>query len=190
MSRREYKTLPVQRTPLWQVFLIVIGVLAAILWAIIAANTRDPLWFLGGSYIPAPPNRIVIYEQGAMRTILPGDPEYDRLSQAILSSIDRLNSPSLIDIGLSEQTMDDFRTQFTVMEVYFPEPIRYHAPVHIIPPDKILIPLKGRHAGRGYFFLGNGDEPYRAGALRMQDDTPLREVLTDMGIELETPWTE
>ncbi len=189
MSRRQYPTLPVHRTPLWQVFLIVIAVLAAILWAIVASNTRDPLWFLGGSYIPAPPNRIVIHEKGEMQTILPGDPDYDRLADAILVSVAKLNSPSMIDIGLSEQTMNDFLTQFTVMEVFFPEPIRYHAPVRIIPPDKLLIPLKGRHAGRAYFFLGNGEAPYRAGALRMQDETPLREVLTDMGIELEEPWT-
>jgi hypothetical protein len=189
MSRSEFKTPSVQRTSRWRVFLFVIAVLAAIVWAIVAAKTRDPLWLLGGSYIPAPPSRIAIHAKGEMQTILPGDPEYDPLSDAILASVGELDSPHLVDVGLSEETLNELLTQSTAMEVFFPEPLRYHAAVRIVPPDKLLIPLKGHHAGRAYMFLGNGETPYRPGALRMQDDTPLREVLAAMGIDIEEPGT-
>jgi hypothetical protein len=187
MSRSKSKIPSVQRTSRWRVLLFVIAVLVAIVWVIVAAKTQDPLWPLGGSYIAAPPSRIAIHEQGEMQTILPGDPEYDRLSDAILASVGELDSTRPIDVGLSEEILNGLLTQSTVIEVFFPEPIRYHTAVRIIPPDKLLIPLKGRYAGRAYMFLGNGETAYRPGALRMQDDTPLREVLATMGIDVEEP---
>jgi hypothetical protein len=189
MSRSEFKTPSVQRMSRGRVVLVAIAILAAMAWAIVAAKTHDPLWPLGGSYIPAPPSRIAIHEKGEMQTILPGDPIYDRLSDAILASVGELDSPRRIDVGLSEEILNDLLTQSTSMEVFFPEPLRYHAAVRIIPPDKLLIPLKGRYAGRAYMFLGNGETPYRPGALCMQDDTPLREALVEMEIDIEEPRT-
>jgi hypothetical protein len=176
-----------RKTPLWQVVLMVGFFLALIMWLVVAASARDALWFLGGSQIPAPPQRIVIHRSGETQTVVLGDADYENLSQALVQSLSRLNSTSPIDIGLSEETMADYMTRFTVIEAYFPQPIRYHTPVWLTAPDKVLIPIQGRHAGQGLFFLGNGDADYRAGALRMKDDAALLAALGDMGIEVAEP---
>lgn len=149
-----------------------------------AFNTGNWLWFQNNSTLPKP-DRIVIYNYGETRVLLPGHDHFLELAEASVASLSKFNNSGLVPIGLSEETLQDYETQSIVIELYYNSPVRINSIARIGEPTQFLIPIEGRHAAGKYVFRGNRGE-YLAGALRMADSSPLISALSSMGIVVES----
>jgi hypothetical protein len=81
---------------------------------------------------------------------------------------------------LSEATLAEYQERGTILELYFDEPVDVHLPFDDGQPTALLIPIQGRHAGRGYVFRGK-DGKWWVGQLVMSDSQPLLEALSTLG---------
>lgn len=160
--------------------LIVSGlVLFGIIYTVIVFNTGNLLWFMSRAEV-SDPIRIVIVDKGERITYQPGDPEFDKLRTAISASASQLDNNNLIGIGLSESTIHDYETQYTVMEVHYAYPIKFNTSFRVGEPTVLLFPITGRHAATGLFFRGSRGE-WWYGALRMDNPEPLYNALEELG---------
>lgn len=178
MTRKAHKGLAV-----FEPFLI-LGLMAAIaIYVVNVLNTHDWLWFTSQA-TEIQPTRMVLVNQGQRTTIVPGHPDFQGLSVALSQSLAELGNTNLIDVGLSDETLNYYNEHGVVLEVYFDRPVQYHASFRVGDPTQLLIPIEGRHAGSGYFFRGAQGQ-WWFGALRMADPQPLYAVLQDMGFPVQ-----
>jgi hypothetical protein len=76
--------------------------------------------------------------------------------------------------------MRQYHEEALVVEVYYPQNIRFNTIARMERVNQLLIPVEGPHAGRRYLFIGyNGS--WLAGVLVMSDDQPLHEALRALG---------
>jgi hypothetical protein len=163
------------------IFLIIFAAVAV--YAVNVFNTGNWQWYKAEVIVPRP-SRIVIVDHGQRTTLAPGYSGFPQLADAITESITHVNNNDLIPIGLSRMTLADYSEKALVMEVYFDQPLRFNTTFRGGEPTQILIPLKGSHAGSGYFFRGAQGE-WWYGALRMVDATPLLALLSEMGFVVD-----
>ena len=166
---------PQQGSNVVRAFLVTALAFFAIGYGVIAWNANNLLWFLSTAELSAP-LRIVINDRGERIAFTPEDPEFEPLAEAIAASVSELNNSDLLPIGLSEQTLADYDSQFVVMEVHYSRPIEFNTSFRAGEPSNLLIPITGRHAGDGIFFRGERGE-WWYGGLRMADPEPLYEEL-------------
>lgn len=171
---------PHQKMSLLPPFLILIFVAVTAVYGVNALNTQDWLWFQSKTTIVERPHRIVIIDHGRRTELLPGHDNYSELASATESALTELANSDLINIGLSQETLADYKDDSLVMELYFNRPLRFHTSSRTGEPTQILIPLEGRHAGSGYFFRG-AQGTWWYGAMRMADPGPLYAALAQMG---------
>jgi hypothetical protein len=150
-----------------------------IIYLIGVFNTGNWLW-------PLPiqpkyePSRIVIHDGGQTVDYHPGVAGFVELTAALDASLAGFSNLELIPIGLSEDTLQEYDQSGVVMEVYYPQDIRFNTIARMRNINQLLIPIVGRHADLRYVFLG-GDGRWMTGALVMENDQPIREALRELG---------
>jgi len=171
------ETLP--KFKLWEPFFILIGVAAGILWLLNTLNTGNPLWFLPlqPTYEPS---RIVIRHYGEIITIRRGEPGYTELSEALNKTLSDFDNTALISIGLSEETLRRYNEEELVLEAYYADEVEFNTPVRMAGVKQLLFPIDATHDGNRYVFIGANGE-WRAGAMVVKDDTPLKNALLVLG---------
>ncbi len=161
--------------------LVSIFFIFAVIYIVISFNSGGFLWFLSNTG-EAEPIRIIITDNGEKILYRPGEPEFEKLVPVIREAISNLNNNSLVGIGLSEVTLEEYQTRFTIMEVHYDRPLDFGTSFRTGEPTKLLFPITGRHAAVGLFFRGDSDE-WMYGALRMQDPSALYTSLEEMGFK-------
>jgi hypothetical protein len=150
-----------------------------LIYAINVLNTEDWLWFISRS-VDAHPNRIVVWLEGEKIVIQPGHEHFTQLSEAAHHSLHDFNNTNLIDIGFGEDTLTYYESNGVLVELFFDQPVEFHAPFRTGEPTQLLVPVNGRHAGHDYFFRGSKGE-WWFGAMRMTDSSHLLSALSALG---------
>lgn len=152
-----------------------------VFYAINVLNTGNWLWFRSRA-VNVKPARIVIVNHGERTVISPGHADFIPLSEAVETSLEKLNNTDLVGIGLSEQTLADYDSQSLILELYFDKPVVFNSMARTGEPTQLLIPINGRHSDGNYVFRGAKGE-WWYGAVRMADPDPLMSALQSMGYQ-------
>ena len=81
--------------------LTLVGVIGLFAYAVIAAMSSDPLWFLGGASVPDP-ERIVVRVDGQEAVLTAASPGYELIVEAAREALSRFDNLSPRSAGLSE----------------------------------------------------------------------------------------
>jgi hypothetical protein len=156
-----------------------VGVFLLIAYLVGAMNTDNWLWFLPvqPSFTPS---RIVVRDRGQTIEYREGVEGFDELVAALDASLNEFRNTDLIPLGLSDVTLKEYNESAVVIEVYYPQNIRFNTAVRMRDIDQLLIPIEGRHSGLGYVFPGS-DGLWLAGAFVMADDQPIMEAMRSLG---------
>jgi hypothetical protein len=162
-----------------QPFLMAVVAFAFIIYLIGALNTGNWLWVLP-IQPHYEPSRIVVRDRGQSVEYRPGIDGFIELSTAIDTALADFANLELIPIGLSEETLQEYNESAVVMEIYYPQDIRFNTISRMSNVNQLMIPIQGRHADLRYVFLGS-DGRWLTGALVMDNDQPVRDVMRDLG---------
>lgn len=159
-------------------FFILVIIALGIIWLLNAFNTGNPLWFLPiqPTYIPS---RIIVRDYGTAVTLNSG-PEFDTLRAALDDTLSGFKNTALIDLGLSDETLQRYREEELVVEVYYPRNITFNTSVRMSHVNQLLIPIDGTHAGNDYVFIGSNGRWF-AGVMMVNDMSPLLAVMRELG---------
>jgi hypothetical protein len=160
--------------------LILVFAFLLIFWAINALNTGNVFWFLPVQ--PTfQPTRIVVRNYGQTVDLQPGAPGFSELSQALTETFaNGFDNTALVSIGLSDETLRRYAEEELVIESYYGQDISFNTRVRMNGVTQLLIPVEGTHDDQRYLFMGaHGD--WRAGAMVMSDDSPLRNAMRELG---------
>ena len=102
------------------------------------------------------------------------------MAQATRKALSSFLNSAPVPLGLSDETLESYQHRFTVLELYYDEPVDFHLPFNDGGPTALLIPITGRHAGHGYVFRGGNGE-WWATPLRMADPQPIFDALSALG---------
>lgn len=142
-----------------------------------ALSTGDLVWIL--PYFAGEPARIVLYRQGESVEIAPDSPDYRTLNDALnraLSSVSNYHET----LGMSDQTLADYRARSLALEIFYPQPVVIHSRFHFGRPNTLFIPLAGYHSQYDVVFGGiNGS--YWPGGLGLKGLPLLKEKLVELG---------
>lgn len=172
------ETLP--KFKLREPLLILVFAFLFIFWTINALNTGNIFWFLPVQ--PTfQPTRILVRNYGQTIDLQPGAPGFTELSQALTETFaNGFDNNALVSIGLSDETLRRYAEEELVIESYYGQDISFNTRVRMNGITQLLIPLDGTHADARYLFMGgNGD--WRAGAMVLTDDSPLRNAMRELG---------
>lgn len=172
-----------QGSSILQPLLIFLGAVLFIVYLVGALNTGNWLWVLPiqPDYEPA---RILIRDQGQVMEYRPGDSGFAELAAALNLAFADFSNLDLIPIGLSDETLQDYNESSLVIEIYYPQDIRFNTIVRMRNVNQLLIPIEGRHAGNRYVFLG-ADGRWLTGAFVMTNDQPVRDALAALGYTVQ-----
>ncbi len=172
-----------QGSSVLQPLLIFVGAILLIVYLVGALNSGNWLWLLPiqPDYEPA---RILIRDNGQTTEYRPGVDGFIELAAALDLAFSDFSNLDLIPIGLSDETLQDYNESSLVMEIYYPQDIRFNTIVRMSNVNQLLIPIEGRHAGNRYVFLG-ADGRWLTGAFVMTNDQPIRDALGALGFALE-----
>lgn len=161
------------------VFTVVI-VVAVLIYALVALNTQDHLWFV--STFSERPNQIVINCYGEQLILREGSPYFDGLVElinAVLSGRKYWDSTTL-----SEETYQEYQksSNMMVIELFYAPRVRIHSFYKYFSNlDSIVIPLDGRHANTNAIF-GRVNDLSTAGALHFEGIPDIREYIEEQAI--------
>jgi hypothetical protein len=171
--------MPSQNKSLLEPILIFVVVIGLLVYGVVAAISGDLMWFLGRASLPNP-ERIVIRVDGEETVLTPYSPGYDLMVKATKNALSSFVNSAPIPLGLSDETIAEYQHNFTVLELYYDEPVDFHLPFNDGNPTALLIPIEGRHAGHGYVFRG-GNGTWWARPLSMSDPQPIHNTLSTLG---------
>lgn len=162
-----------------QPFLMLVGVFLLIAYLVGALNSDNWLWILPiqPTYTPS---RILVRDRGQSIEYREGDEGFAELAAALNASLSEFNNRDLVPLGLSDLTLQEYAETAVVIEVYYPQNIRFNTPVRMNDINQLLIPIEGRHGGLKYVFPGS-DGLWLAGAFVMTDDKPLMDAMRSLG---------
>lgn len=163
----------------WQPILIVLFVVVGIIWLVGALNAGNMLWWLPVQPTFAP-SRVVIRNRGETINLQPTMEGFPEMQEAIQASLSSFDNADLVPLGLSDETLRRYNEEELVVEVYYPQNIRFNTIARMAQVNQLLIPIEGTHAGSRYVFIGYNGR-WLAGALVMSDDQPLHEALQELG---------
>ncbi len=172
------ETLP--KFKLREPLLMLVFAFLLIFWAINALNTGNIFWFL--PIQPTfQPTRIVVRNYGQTVELQPGMPGFTELSQALTETFTQgFDNNALVSIGLSDETLRRYAEEELVIESYYGQDISFNTRIRMNGITQLLIPLDGTHADQRYLFMGGKGE-WRAGAMVLTDDSPLRNAMRELG---------
>jgi hypothetical protein len=159
--------------------LVFAAIFGLLVYGVVAAISGDTLWFLGRATL-ADPEQIVIRVEGEETIITANSPGYDLLNKATRKALSSFVNSAPIALGLSDETIEEYDYRYTVMELYYNDPVDFHLPFNDGDPTALLIPIEGRHAGHGYVFRGGNGE-WWARPLSMSDPQPIFDTLSTLG---------
>ena len=168
-----------QKKGLLEPLLVFVGVIVALVYLAVAAISGDLLWFLGGASLPDP-QRIVIRVEGNETVLTSNSPGYGILASATKKSLSSFANSAPIPMGLSDESIEEFQHHYTVLELYYDEPVDFHLPFNDGDPTALMIPIQGRHAGHNYVFRGGNGE-WWARPMKMSDSQPIFDALSALG---------
>jgi hypothetical protein len=158
------------------VFVVVIGLLV---YGVCALVTGDPKWFLGGASMPDP-QRIVIRVDGEETVLTTNSIGYEIMVKATKKALSSFENTAPIPMGLSDETIEEYQRRFTVLELYFDKSVEFHLAFNDMDPTALLIPIRGRHAGKRWVFRGH-ESGWSPGPLVMTDPQPIFQALMTLG---------
>lgn len=164
---------------IFQLLIIVALAIFGVFYAVGWLNTGNPLWMLPVQP-EYEPQRIVIRDKGQETVLQEGMPGFIELTDAFNVAFSDFANSDLVPIGLSEIALDEYQNDAFVIEVYYPQNIRFNLPARMRNVNQLLIPIEGRNAGDRYVFMGYNGK-WLAGALAMATDEPIRAALRDLG---------
>lgn len=149
------------------------------IYVVNAFNTGNWFWFRGNT-VNVRPSRIVVVDHGQRTILTTGHPDFGPLVEATVQSLSELNNSGIVDVGLSDETLNDYASSALVLELYFDSPVVFNTAARTGKPTQLLIPIEGRHADGGLVFRGDKGT-WWYGAVRMSDPQPLLLALEQMG---------
>jgi hypothetical protein len=153
---------PAEGGPRFRPLLIALGVLVvAVAYAVPLTTTADPLWFLPTQ---TRAERIEVDWQGTRVSVLPADPRYQPLLDALN---DAFTSPTGIELnyGLRAADVDDLRAGGRAVEALYAGETRAHGRYALGAFTRVLVSCEGVEYERRLVFVGDA-RGYRAGPLR------------------------
>ena len=136
-----------------------------LLWGVTSVTNGDPLWFL--HRFDARAETLVIYWDGNVTTLEPGDGAYETVMAAFATA---MAQPAGFESGavLTEDAIRAHREEDRMLEVHFAEPVQTHTRHPYAESATYLVPLSDRHTRlrRVYTFLGL--VPYTSGPLNLE----------------------
>lgn len=163
----------------WQPFLMMIGIFAIIAYLVGAMNSGNWLWILP-IQPKYEPSRVIVRVNGEVTEYRPGIEGFFELATAFDTAFADFSNLDLVPMGLSEETLQEYDQSSVVVEIQYPQDIRFNTIVRMRNVNRLLIPIVGRHAGNRYMFLGT-DQGWLTGALVMADDQPILDALRALG---------
>jgi len=140
-------------------------VTALLLWGAISVTNGDPWWFL--HRFDARAEALVIYWDGDVTTLEPGDSAYETVMAAFAAA---MAEPAGFESGavLTEAAIRAHREEDRMLEVRFAEPVQTHTRHPYAKSATYLVPLTESHTRlrRVYTFLGL--VPYTSGPLNLE----------------------
>ncbi len=156
--------------------LVLLAGIGGVLFCSGALANDDPLWFW--PFFNETPSHIVVHLNGCDVRMMEGSPGFPELVGAINQSLSQVDGYEH-GFGLSPQSLKDYRTIERSLEIFYPKPIRVHAPFRSGHPDSLLMPLTGPFGEARSLFGGRGGD-YWGGALRLKTTDPVRREVEKM----------
>ena len=147
------------------VVLILILVGVVLVWWVNSRTNEDPLWFMR-SFRPKAA-WIVVYWEGEMHMLFPGDVGYDPIMRAFAKGLGRWEHYEK-EVELSEEDLAAYRTHGCFMELHYNRGIQVHTRFRYPEVKTFFVPLTGPHAKACRVFAGWNDRP-RTGVFTMKD---------------------
>ena len=145
------------------VLLVVAGLL---FWWVNAIPNEDPLWFM--RTFNARADWITVYWDGITHMFFPGDPEYEQIMDAFSDGVAHWSGYEN-GVGLSDESLERYRTEERLLELHYNESVRVHTR-HLFPEARFFwVPLSGTHAAWRRVFSGLLDRP-RVGVLNISEE--------------------
>lgn len=157
--------------------LMAVLVILLTVWTFYSLSTGNPLWFQPVPERTYVPERIIVHYYGTTSSLDRSSEAFGEINMALNQSLSDFRGR--IPIGLSEETVRDFREKDFVLEVYFSNDIGSVIGLDQ-PLNQLLIPIDGRHSNNRYLFVGNNNE-WLATALIIAEPQPLFTALDDLG---------
>jgi hypothetical protein len=150
-----------------------------IVFAVIAMNTGDLLWFWPGfKEIPVG----IVHCYGKDVEVKPGQPAFEATTNAVNTSL--TGSKRWDDTSMSDVTYQEYKTSPTMMviELHYDPPVTIHSQYAFMKSvNWLVIPLDGRHAATNAVFgiEGGYTDP---GSYHVNSTAPIVNALKDQGI--------
>ena len=157
--------------------LVVVIFVVAAFYAVVTLSTNDPAWMW--PFFSGEPSKIVLCKRGQTTEITPDSPHYETINSILNHVLSRIKGYDE-GLGLSEDSLADYRTNEVILEVFYPQPVVVHSRFNFGRPNTLLIPLTGRHSQESPVF-GGIDSDYWPGALTLRDLQLLKDKLAELG---------
>ena len=168
------------RTNVGGMLVAVIGFMVVAYYAVTAISAQDAVWFLNG--FDDRPVRVIVYQAGRQTGLLPGDPGFAELAQAVQASLaEGVARPS--GIGLSSGSLEDAYKLYVSLEVFFGRPVKLHAAYNTGHPTQMLFLITGRHSDLNVVFLGV-EGAYMSSGPVLKTTEPIRKALQAAGFSI------
>jgi hypothetical protein len=151
-----------------------------IIFAVIAMNTGDLLWFW--PVFKEVPVGIIVHCYGTDVEVKPGQPAFESVTNAVNTSL--TGSKRWDDTSMSDVTYQEYKTSPTMMviELHYDPPATIHSQYAFMKSvNWLVIPLDGRHAPSNAVFglEGGFTDP---GSYHVKSTAPIVTALQDQGI--------
>ncbi len=158
-------------------FVIVLLIAIPIIFSAVGvAGNQDPLWFVG--YFDETPARMIVSKEGCQVELLSGQPGFEELRQGLNQSFSHVIGWNW-GLGLSPDTLKQYREQGPAVEVFYSKPVTIHSAYSFGHPDSIFIPLSDYFVEWNAIFGGH-DGNYWAGSLRLGSLEPIQRAFKDI----------
>jgi hypothetical protein len=151
-----------------------------ILFAVIAMNTRDLLWFW--PIFKEVPVGILVHCYGTDIEVKPGQPAFEAVTNAVNTSL--TGSKRWDDLSMSDVTYQEYKTSPSalVIELQYDPPATIHSQyAYFKDVNWLIIPLDGRHASTNAVF-GLERGYIDPGSYHVKSIAPIVTALREQGI--------
>lgn len=152
-------------------------IILAIIYFSNASTSNDPAWFASG--FADLPDRLIIYVSGQTTELAPGRPGFDLLAEAVRASLAQ-GVQTQSNTGLSDVSLQEARSRYTSLEVFFAGPVKLHAWFFTGHPTQMLFPITGRHSEWPIVFLGH-EGIYQVNGPVLLTKDPILQALRQLG---------